>query len=164
MTTTQNVKKCKRIRTWLANMVGKYSDSHMGWAHRHVANCPRCQRRLAAVGKVDLALSLLKSEPHKLDLLMRANNQAVGVLRHSLRDDPKAQELKAMMPKPTLIDKCGKYKHPATNVAACFVILLMAKIGVFCSMEHVQSQGRNVVKHYYASHVGKDLADEIFTA
>lgn len=113
---------------------------------------------------MDLALSLVKSEPHKLDLLMRANSQAVGVLKHSLRHDPKAEELKAMMPKPTLIDKCDKYKHPATNVAACLAILLLAKIGVFCSMKQVQTQGRDVVKQYYANHVGQDLADEIFTA
>jgi hypothetical protein len=36
------------------------------------------------------------------------------------------------------------------------------KIGVFSSMDTFQSQGQKVIKQYYASRVGEDLADEIF--
>jgi len=38
------------------------------------------------------------------------------------------------------------------------------KIGVFSSMDKFQTEGQKAIKQYYASHIGKDLTDEIFTA
>jgi hypothetical protein len=119
---------------------------------------------LASVSKVDLALSMVKSQPHNLDLWMRANAQAIGVLKHSLRKAPKARKLKAIRPEPKLSDRCRKYAHPAANTAACIAVLLLSKIGVFTSMDKMQSQGQRVVKQYYASQAGQDMADEIFSA
>ena len=69
-----------------------------------------------------------------------------------------------MLPKPKLLERCGKYAHPAANAAACIAILLLMKIGVFSSMDKFQTEGQKVVKQYYASHVGQEMADEIFTA
>jgi len=115
-----------------------------------------------AVGKVELALSLVKSQRHHLDLLMRANAQAVGVLKHSLREAPKAEKLKQALPEPTLSEQLSKYKHSAANVAACLGILFLMKIGIFCSMNSFQTRGQEVLKQYYTKHVGQDLVDEIF--
>ncbi len=95
---------------------------------------------------------------------MRANAQAIGVLKHSLRKAPKAQKLKAMVPEPKLFERCGKYKRSLANAAACIAILLLMKVGVFSSMDKFQSEGQKVVKQYYASHVGDDLTNEIFSA
>jgi hypothetical protein len=67
-----------------------------------------------------------------------------------------------MLPEPKLLERCGKYSHSAANVAACIAILLLMKIGVFSSMDMFQTQGQKVIKQYYASRVGDDLADEIF--
>jgi hypothetical protein len=50
------------------------------WVRRHVASCPKCQQRLAGLTKVDLALSVIKSQPHRLDLLTRANTAAIRML------------------------------------------------------------------------------------
>jgi len=156
--------KCRQIRARLYRFVNSSLGLDASWVQNHIANCPRCQQRLAAVGKVELALSLVKSQHHHLDLLMRANVQAVGVLKHSLRQAPKAQKLKKALPEPTLSEKLSKYKHSAANVAACFAILLLMKIGVFSSMDKFQSRSQEVFKQYYAKHIGQDLADEIFPA
>jgi hypothetical protein len=113
---------------------------------------------------VNLALSIIKSHPCRLDLLMRANSQAMGVLKRSLREGPKAEELKSLRPEPKLAQRWRKYTHSATNAAACIAILLLVKIGVFSSMDKVQSEGQKVMKQYYAAHAGQDVADELFSA
>ena len=157
-----NTNKCKQIRAWLHKTIGRQFSIDAGWIQNHIANCPRCRHRLSAVGKVGLALSIIKSQPHKLDLLMRANTQAIGVLRHSLRQAPKALKLKVCLPEPNLLERWGKYGHTVANVAACIAILLLMKIGVFSSMDTFQTEGKKIIKQYYASHIGKDLTDEIF--
>jgi anti-sigma factor RsiW len=164
MGTKKANKRCRSIRARLYKIASSYIGFDADWVQNHIASCPRCRRRLASVGKVNLALSIIKSQPHNLDLLMRANAQAIGVLKHSLRKAPKAQKLKAMVPEPKLFERCGKYKHSLANAAACIAILLLMKVGVFSSMDKFQSEGQKVVKQYYASHVGDDLTNEIFPA
>jgi hypothetical protein len=93
---------------------------------------------------------------------MRANTQAIAVLRHSLRREPKAQKLERKFPEPKMLERCSRYGHTAANLAACIVILLLMKIGVFSSMNNLQTQGQKVIKQYYVKQVGADLADEIF--
>ena len=156
--------KCRRIRSWLYTAVNSRFALEAKWVQKHIAECPKCTRRLAAVGRVSLALSTIKAQPYKSDLLMRANAQAVGVLKHSLRQAPKAQELKKALPRPGLFERCGKYGHSLANLAACLVILLLMKVGVFSSVDKFQSEGERVVKHYYASQAGEDLANDIFSA
>jgi len=157
-----NTNKCKQIRTWLHKVISGRFSLDTDWIQNHIANCPRCRRRLSAIGKVDLALSIIKSQPHKLDLLMRANTQAIGVLKHSLRQAPKAEKLKVCLPEPKLLERCGKYGHSVANVAACLALLILMKIGVFSSMDKFQAEGEKTIKQYYASHIGEDLTDEIF--
>jgi len=141
--------------------VGRF-DFNTDWMQNHIANCPRCQRRLSLAGKVNLALSVMKSQPHTLDLLMRANTQAISVLKHSLREAPKAQKLRTMLPEPKLLERWGKYGQSVANLAACIAVLLLMKIGVFSSMDAFQTQGQKVIRQYYTGQVGKDLADEVF--
>ena len=154
--------KCRRLRARLYTAMNKHIGSQANWARNHIANCPRCQRRLASAGKVHLALSFLKNQPHGLDLMMRANKQTVSVLKHSLRQEPKARALKEKTPEPKPLDKYRKYGFSIGNLAACIAILILMRIGVFSSMDTVHDQGRKVFKQYYVRHVGQDLADEVF--
>ena len=154
--------QCRRIRTWLYAAMSRRFGPEANWLHNHIMYCPRCQQRLVSYGKVNLALSFMKSQPHGLDLLMRANTQAIHVLKHSLRREPKAQKLERKLPEPKLLERCSHYGHSAANLAACIVILLLMKIGVFSSMNNLQTQGQKVIKQYYVKQVGEDLADEIF--
>lgn len=156
--------KCRQIRAQLYKVIASRLTLDADWVQNHITNCPRCCRRIISYGKVNLALSTLKSQPHNLDLLMRANAQAIGVLKHGLRRAPKARRLKAILPEPKLLERCGKYTHSTANVAACIAILILMKIGVFSSMDNFQTRGREVVKQYYAAHIGQEMADEIFTA
>jgi len=156
------INKCRRIRGWLHEALRNHFSLNADWVQNHIANCPKCQRRFSSISRVNLALSLIKSQPHKLDLLMRANTQAIGVLKHSLREAPKAQKLKAMQPEPKLLEICSIHKHSAANVAACIAILFLMKTGIFSFTDTVQTQGQKVVKQYYINQVGKDLASDIF--
>jgi anti-sigma factor RsiW len=156
--------KCRRIRTWLNKALNSRFGLDASWVQNHIASCPRCQRRLAAIGKVNLALSAMKAQPHRTDLLMRANIQAIGVLKHSLRQAPKAHKLKVMLPEPKLLERWQKYAHPAANLAACIAILFLMKVGIFSSMDKFQAEGQKAVKQYYANHAGQDMANEIFSA
>lgn len=146
----------------MRTVVSKSIGPEANWLNEHIIHCPKCQQRLISSGRVNLALSFMKSQPHGLDLLMRANTQAINVLKHSLRNEPKALKLETKLPEPKLLEKCSKYGHYLANLAACIVILLLMKIGVFSSMDQFQNQGQRVMKQYYAKQVGEDLANEVF--
>jgi hypothetical protein len=154
--------KCRKVRGWLDLNFSKCFSPEAQWLQNHIMTCPRCQRRLKAYNKVNLAISFMKTQPHRLDLLMRANTQAINVLKHSLREAPKAQKLSQILPEPKLREKMYKYLQPALNCAACIVIMLLMKIGIFTSMDKFQSQGQKVLRQYYVSQVGEDLTNEIF--
>jgi len=164
MTRAKKDNKCRQIRAWLYKAISSRFGLDADWVQNHIANCPRCQRRMASIGKVNLALSIIKSQPHKLDLLMRANAQAIGVLKHSLREAPKARKLKEARPEPKLLERWSKYKHSAANAAACIAILFLMKTGVFSSMDKFQTEGQKAMRQYYAAQIGQDLADELFSA
>jgi hypothetical protein len=155
---------CRRIRARLYAAVNKHFGPETGWLRDHIATCPRCQRRLASSGKVHLALSSIKTQPHGLDLLMRANEQAISVLKHNLREEPKAQRLKARLPKPKPLEKVARYGVSVGGLAACITILILMKIGVFSSVNSVENRGRKAMIQYYVKHVGQDMANEVFPA
>ena len=164
MTGINKNNKCRHIRGWLSDAISRRFGLEANWLQNHITNCPRCQRRLVSYGKVNLAISAIKSQPHKLDLLMCANAQAIGVLKHSLRRAQKAKKLRTIRPEPKLRERFGKYASSTANIAACIAIMLLMKFGVFSSMDMdtFQTQSQKVIKQYYASRVGNDLADEIF--
>jgi len=142
----------------------RHWGAEAGWLQSHISSCPRCQRRLVSLGKVNLALSLMKARPHSLSLLMRANEQAIGVLKHGLRAEPQAARLKTTLPEPKLVERCGRYGHSVGHLAACVTVLLLMKIGVFSSMDTFQTEGQEIMRQYYARQVGQDLAEDVFPA
>jgi hypothetical protein len=164
MKTQNKTNRCRQIRQWLYDAIKSRLGIESDWAQNHIANCPRCQQRLASLGKVNLALSVIKTQPQNLDLLSRANTQAIGVLKNNLRNTPKAEILKAALPKSTLLCRYKRYASPVAHMAACITILLLAKAGIFASMDKFQTKGRETVKLYYSSQAGQDIADEIFTS
>ena len=154
--------KCRRIREWLHTTISKSFGPEAIWLNEHIKHCPKCQQRLIYYSKVNLALSFMKSQPHELDLLMRANTQTIAVLKHSLRREPKAHELEQKLPEPKTLERYNKYGHSVANLAACIAILLLMKTGVFSSMGQFYNKGEKVMKQYYARQAGEDLAEEVF--
>jgi hypothetical protein len=154
---------CRSMRLWLRHIIGGRFSIEAGWIQDHLAHCPRCRERILPLGRVEMAMSLLKTQPHQLDLLMRANTKAIGMLKHSLRNAPKADKLKGARPEPTFAERYGKYVRPTANAAACLALLVLAKIGIFESMKRFDQESQKTIHQYYAKNVGSELADEIFT-
>jgi anti-sigma factor RsiW len=154
--------RCGRIRRRLLDGVNHRLGPEARWVQRHVANCPRCQKRLAALTKVNLALSAIKSQPHQLDLLMKANTAAVKMLSHALRREAQDRRLEEAKPEPCVMEKFLGRRYAIVNVAACVAILFLTKAGIFSSLDKARAQGREVMKHYYTAQVGEDLASEVF--
>lgn len=162
MITTKRINKCKQIRKWLYKTTSRYVGPEAKWVQKHVINCPRCQQRFASYSRVNLTLSLMKSQPHSLDLLTRANIRTVDVLKHSLRTAPKAQKLRIIKPESGFMIRWGRCACSAMSLTACIVIIMLMKIGIFSSMDKLQTQSQKAFNHYYANHVGQDIADELF--
>ncbi len=148
----------------MQKLLSRWLGEDAMWVQRHMAGCPKCQKRFTSLGKVDVALSLIKSEPHRLDLLMRANSKTVNVLKHGVRGSDKACKLSRKLPDLTVWQRLGKYSSSAINVAACLALVVLMKVGIVSSMDKFHSTGCDVVENYYASQVGQDISDEIFTA
>jgi hypothetical protein len=158
----RNPNQCKRIRNWLYSALSRHINPEADWLQNHIANCPRCRKRFISHSKVNLALSFIKSQPLNLSLLRRANEQTVNVLKHSLREAPKACKLRQIQPEPKLVERWSKHLQPVGNLAACAAILLLMKTGIFSSIDGFQTRGQKVIRQYYAKQVGEDLAEEIF--
>ena len=158
----RNGNKCKQIRNWLHSVLEKHLSPDAPWLQKHIAQCPRCQKRFNSVSKVNLALSCMKSQPHSLDLLKRANIRTIGVLKHSLREAPKAEKLKNILPEPKFLERMMKYFQPSANLAICVLVLALMKMSVFSSMSKVQTQGQKAIKQYDVASIGEDLAEDIF--
>jgi hypothetical protein len=154
---------CRQLRDRALRLMANSFSPDRHWIQDHIANCPRCQRRLAHLGKVELAISLLKSQPHNLNLLMRANTQAIGVLKHGLRTTSKAEMLRNIRPDLSIMERAAKYRNSFASVAACIVIAILVKNGAFSSAKMFESKGQKAVEHYYASNAGEDIARDIFT-
>ncbi len=128
----------------------------------HVATCPACQRRLALANRVELALTLLKAQPHALDLLSRANSRAVGVLNHSLRNAPRSKTLRQSQPDQNWIEQKSPLLERLMNVAACLFVVLMVRMGVTSSLTDVRTKGETALHNYYARNLDAQTMEELF--
>jgi hypothetical protein len=151
------------MRTRLSKIIASVLSFDAAWVQNHIVNCPKCQKRFASVGKVYLALSLLKSKPHCLDLLRNANIQTIDTLAHSVRNTAKADKLRIAQPEPKLLERLSPLKGLLANTAACIAIVFFAKTGIFNSMEKFQADSRKTIENYYQKQIGQDLTSEIFS-
>lgn len=159
----KNTTCCKDIRCRLNKIVSSLISFDAAWVQNHIVNCPKCQRRFASIGKVYLAMSLLKSRPHQLDLLRNANMQAIDTLAHSVRHSVKADKLRIARPEPKLLEKLSPLKGSLANTAACIAIIFLMKTGIFNSMEKFQSGSQKAMENYYQKQLGQEFSDEIFS-
>ena len=153
---------CRRLRQRYLMALARRLGPDAPWVQRHLDVCPRCRQRMAGWHRVELAFSALKSQSFSLDLLRQANSDAVKMLTRDLREAPQADHLTHAKAEPTLLERSLRYRHWATNVAACFVVLILAKSGLFSSLDRFNSGSEKLVRDYFASQAGDDLADELF--
>ena len=155
--------QCRQLIDRTLRLLADRFSPDCSWIQNHIANCPRCQRRIARLGRVELAISLLKSRPHSLELLMRANTQAIGVLKRSLRTTAKAEYLRNIRPEPNIFERISKYKHSLANCAACIVIAVLMKNSATYSAKSFENKGKEAIEQFYASRAGEDIASDIFS-
>lgn len=155
------------------NQCCRKQEAKMGLWHRlqsrlmqqlsdHVALCPRCQQRLAALQRVELALTLVNTQPLNAGLLARANNKTLDMLKHSLRFAPKSAALRTAQSDIGHVEKMRPGLERALNVAACVFVMLMIKTGVSSSLLDYKEQGEAVIHNYYARNLDSQLFNEIF--
>ncbi len=153
---------CRRLRQRCLMALATRLGPDARWVQRHLDNCPRCRRRMAGWRRVELAFSALKSQSHGLDLLRQANSSAVKMLAHDLREAAQAEQLARVQAEPTFLERSLRYRRWATNAAACFILLILAKSGLFSSLDRFNHGSEKFVRNYYASQAGDDLAEELF--
>ena len=153
---------CRDLRYRLAESLGAKMSLDSPWVQRHLAQCARCRQRLSGYGRLTVALTLIKSQPHSPELLSRANTQALGRLCHSLRHSSRADKLRSVRVDLALWRRLLNASHSVANIAACLVIFLAIRTGVMCSMSELQKQGDQAVRKYYVHHLGDELAEEVF--
>ena len=125
--------ECDGVRTRLLGLLGVSGGVWPDWLLRHIANCPRCRRRMQAISRADLAMALLKAQPCKPDLLMRANKRALAMLKRDARNTTEAQAACHMLPKPSAFVRARKYFQPIVNAAACLVVVALVRVGITSS-------------------------------
>ena len=161
MTNTKRKKYCGLVRPWLAEALNNRMNAPATWLRKHIAECPRCRRVVLGGNRLRVAFLLLKTQPHRSDLLAQANSRAITVLKRSLRDLPQAQKLRRMSPRPNLLQRLGKYKQGAFNAAACLVVLLLMKAGILSAMMKFHDEGTQVAQRYYARYLDQDIMDDL---
>jgi hypothetical protein len=127
----------------------------------HVLNCPRCQRRLGLLNRVESAIMLLQSEVHSSGLLAAANSKALRHLTHDLRFDPKAEDLRTVEPKPNWLEQKRPLIEKVMSVAACAAVMILFKTGLFSTIQKFQAESQDAMHHYYASRLDEKTADEL---
>lgn len=160
--TAKATNPCRTLRRQLTRQVARQLTPHLGQLQNHLAHCQRCQRRLLTLGRVSLALTLLKSQTHPADLLARANQQAIGTLAHQARQLPVAQRLRHARPASPLWQRLTQPARWTANAAACLAVLILGRLGVLSSMQTIQTESRDTLHHLYANAAGDDIADDLF--
>jgi hypothetical protein len=127
----------------------------------HIQNCPRCQRRLGLLNRVETAILLLRSEVHSCNLLAAANTKALTHLAHDLRFAPQADNLRIAKPKPEWLEQKRPIIEKAMAIAACVAVMILFKTGLFSSIQKFQTEGQDAMHHYFASRLDEKTADEL---
>ncbi|MBN2212467.1 MAG: hypothetical protein JW709_13805 [Sedimentisphaerales bacterium] len=161
MVSSEKNNPCRTLRKRFGGVFATALGRYQGRLARHVASCPRCQRRLARLNRVNLALELLRNQVCKLDLLMRANTQTIGVLQRGVRQTKRAEQLRHEKPRPSFYQRIAKCTGAVANAAACFLVLLLMRTGIYSSMEKAQETGQKGLHELYARNLGEETADDI---
>jgi hypothetical protein len=162
MKTFNDKNQCRLLRNKRQGLTLAFKTRVLQRLNEHVAECPKCQKRLSMVNRVEVALMLMKSEPYKMGLLARANNKALDTLKHSLRFAPESTLLRQAKSDTNRIEKTRPFIEKALNIAACLFVFVMIKSGVSHSLLDYREQGENVIHNYYANNLDSQMLEDIF--
>jgi hypothetical protein len=100
----------------------------------------------------------VKAQPHKLDLVTRANNRAIAMLKRSVRQTVRAEAICHMLPQPTLTERLRKYTQPVLSAAGCLLTLVLLRTGLLSSVSRFQEDSERSIKQHCARYL--DQVDE----
>lgn len=119
-----------------------------GRMRRHIEQCPRCRRRAITHARVGLALRLIRTQPHSMNLLLEANRRAIAMLQRGVRELPQAQSLRTKLPRAPWRIRLAAVAQAAASAATCLTVLLAARAGVLSSLTRLQEDGRHAAEAY----------------
>lgn len=162
MNDTRHNEQCRRLRAAPNGFWSMVKERLAERCSAHIAACPRCQKRLAATGRVELALCLMRMQPHTMELLSQANTAALKYLKRSLRETPCADRLRTAVREPGRMEKAAPMLERLMNVAACLFVVLMIRVGLTHKMMEIQEQGTRIMEKYYARNLDPQLYEDVF--
>lgn len=162
MKSDNHTKYCRKIRKSQAGFLSGLRSRVLKQLSDHVTHCPRCQRRLAIVNRVEIAMMLMKTQPQDMDLLARANSKALDTLKHSLRNAPKSKALRVAESDLSRLEKMRPGFERVLNTAACLFVMFMLKTGISRSLLDYKEQGETAIRNYYARNLDSQLFEELF--
>jgi anti-sigma factor RsiW len=162
MTSMRNNELCRQRRKARGGLFASIKDKLSLQLRDHIASCPRCRQRIAKLGRVELALQMMLSQPHSLTLLQEANEAALKMLRRQERLSPKADALRQTTPQPDWTARHTKRLEKLLGVAACLMVICLIKVGVFSSLKDIHDDSQTAMHNYYARNLDPEMMGELF--
>lgn len=158
----QRTGRLARARAALLAGVREQMDQATSRLGQHVAHCPRCRRRLRRMGRLRLAMRLLRAEPRPADLLQKANATALEMLQRPIRTARQAQRVRnARDPRPRLRLVVQRHTSSALAAAACLLVLVLARFGLLNTFDTAHRRGQSALRERYLTHVGADWTGRV---
>ena len=162
MKTHESMNLCRQQRQAKTGWMQALRDRLFLRLEDHVMNCPRCQGRLVKVQRVETAIRTLLTQPLAPNLLQKANQRALNMLRRDVRETEPAEKLRKAEVRTDWTMRHRKLLDSVFNTAACLAVLVMLKTGIFSSMKDFKSDSQSIVQNYYAKHLDTDTMQELF--
>lgn len=162
MNDTRHTQSCRQLSAAPGGVWTLFKQRVAERCSAHIASCPRCQKRLARIGRVELAFCLMRMQPQAVNLLANANTAALKYLKRSLRETPRAETLRAAVYGPGRLEKAAPHLERLLNWAACLFVVLLIRTGVTHKLFEIKEQGTAVIENYYARHLDAQIFEDIF--
>ena len=151
---------CRLAATWLEQVAMDRLRRPIERLREHALHCPHCRQRLLGVNRLQMGLTLMQTQVHAPDLLMRANRRAIAALSYTVRDLPQAEVLRHAQPKFPWRQRMARYGQSISHAAACLAVMLCLRLGIFQSVTKLQEGTQRMAQEYQAHHIGDALNDD----
>ncbi len=157
MSNSHKQSACRAATSWLVGAALDRLRDPLERLHEHAMSCPRCRQRLLGINRLQLGLTLMKSQVHGHDLLMHANRRAIAAMSYTVRALPQAEALRHAEPKFPWRQRMARYSQGLTQAAACLAVMFLLRLGVLHSISKLDEGSQRIAQEYQANHLGDDL-------
>lgn len=104
---------------------------------------------------------MLRTQSHREDLLGRANDRVLRMLRRDTRAGAQADALRRARLLPSWRARLNGWVQGLGQAAACLLVVVGLRLGVFDSLMRVEQQGQDTLRGYYARNLGDEAATDL---